>query len=124
MISPLLGKLYGIILENKINTWLESQGKMDKEQASFIRYHYTITHLFTLRIIVEEYRNNKFNIFCCFVNFRKYFDTIPRNNLWKQLEELKVPFKLSDIAIRFYKNAISKFKINTKGWPKDINCNI
>jgi hypothetical protein len=27
MISPLLAKLYGIILEKKINVWLESHGK-------------------------------------------------------------------------------------------------
>jgi hypothetical protein len=30
MISPILAKLYGIILEKKINLWLESHGKIDK----------------------------------------------------------------------------------------------
>ena len=35
MISPLLAKLYGIILENKINEWLEMEGKRDKGQANF-----------------------------------------------------------------------------------------
>ena len=30
MISPLLAKLYDIILEKKINEWLEMEGKIDK----------------------------------------------------------------------------------------------
>jgi hypothetical protein len=39
MISPLLAKLYGIILEKKISIWLESQEKRDKGQAGFRSYH-------------------------------------------------------------------------------------
>jgi len=69
-------------------------------------------HLVTHRIIVEECRNDKSNLFCCFVDFRKVFDTVPRNNLWKRLEELKVPFELRVAAIRLYENAIAKFKRN------------
>ena len=80
-------------------------------------------HLVTLRIIMEECRNDKSNLFCCFVDFRKDFDTVPRNNLWNRLEELKVPFELRVATIRLYENAIAKFKSN-EGWLKDIKCNI
>jgi hypothetical protein len=48
---------------------------------------------------------------------------VPRKNLWNRLEEIKVPLEFRDIAIRMYENIIAKFK-NTKGWSKDINCNI
>ena len=51
MISSLLAKLYGIILEKKINEWLEMEGKWDKGQAGFRRNHATTAHLVTLRII-------------------------------------------------------------------------
>ena len=80
-------------------------------------------HLVMLRIIVEECRNDKSNLFCCFVDFRNDFYTIPRNNLWNRLEKLKVPFDLRVAAIRLYENVISKFKSN-KGWSKEIKCNI
>ena len=59
------------------------EGKQAQGQASFRRNKSTIDHLLTLRIIAEECRNNKSNLFCCFVDFRKAFDTVPRNNLWK-----------------------------------------
>jgi hypothetical protein len=40
----------------------------------------------------------------------KFFDTVPRTNLWDSLEEIKVPFKLRFFAIRLCENVISKFE--------------
>ena len=57
------------------------------------------------------------------MDFRKAFDTVPRNNLWNRLEGLKVPFELRDDMIRLYENFITKFK-NNEGWKTYINCNI
>ena len=37
MISPLLARLYGIILEKKLNIWLENEGKWAKGQVGFRR---------------------------------------------------------------------------------------
>ena len=63
MIIPLLAKLYGIILEKKLSIWLESEGKWAKGEAGFRRKHSTTDHLVTLRIIMEECRNDKSNLF-------------------------------------------------------------
>ena len=57
------------------------------------------------------------------MDFRKYFDIVPRNNPWNRLEELKVPFELRVVVIRLYENSISKFK-NNEGWKIYISCNI
>ena len=87
MISLILAKLYGIILEKKISISIESHGKRAKGQAGFRKYHSTMDHLFTFRIIVEEFRNTKTNPFCCFVDFRKAFDMVPRKTFgidWKR----------------------------------------
>jgi hypothetical protein len=91
MISSILAKLYGIILEKKIRFWLESHGKRAKGQVGFRIYHSTMDHLVTFRIIAEELHNTKTNFFCCFVGFRKSFDMVPTKNLWNRLEEIKVP---------------------------------
>ena len=91
--------LYSIILEKKINIWLQSEGKYAKGQACFRRNHSTTDHLVMLRIIEEECRNNKFNLFCCFLDFREYFDTVPIKKLWNILKELKVPIDLRRNAI-------------------------
>jgi hypothetical protein len=52
MISPILTKLYGIILGKKISIWLEIHGKRAKGWARFRSYHSTMDHLVTLRIIL------------------------------------------------------------------------
>ena len=83
----------------------------------------TTDHFVTLRIIVEECHDDKSNLFCCFVDFRKAFDTVPRNNLWNRLEELKVPLELRAVVIRLYENVIARFTSN-EGWSRDIKCNI
>lgn len=57
------------------------------------------------------------------MDFRKIFNTVPKNNLWNRLEELKVPLELRVVAMMLYAKFIAKFK-STKGWSKDINCNI
>jgi hypothetical protein len=82
-----------------------------------------VDHLLTFRIIIEEFCNTKTNRFCCFVDFRKCFDTVPRKNLWDRLEEIKMTFELRVVAIKLYENVIAKFK-NIEGWSKEINCNI
>ena len=110
MISLTLAKLYEIILEKKISIWLESHGKRAKGQAGFMRYHSTVNPIVTFRIITDEFLNTKTNLFCCFVDFRKDFDMVPRKNLWNRLEEIKVPLELRDTTIRMYENIISKFK--------------
>jgi hypothetical protein len=76
-----------------------------------------VDHIVTLRIIAEEFCNTKTNILCCFVDFRKSFDTIPKKNLWDRLEEINEPFEFRVVSIRLYENIISKFK-NTEGWLK------
>ena len=123
MISPQLAKLYAIIFKKNINEWIEMEGKWAKGQAGFRKNHSTTYHLLTLRIIAEECCNNKSHLFCFFVDFRKDFRTVPRNNPWNRLEELKVPFELRAVAIRLYKKVIAKFK-NNEGWTMNINCNI
>jgi hypothetical protein len=63
---------------------------MEKElkvKAGFRRYHSTMDHLVTLRIIAEECHNNKTDLLCCLVEFRKYFDIVPRTTFgigWKR----------------------------------------
>jgi hypothetical protein len=123
MISSILAKLYGIILVKKIIVCLESHGKRVKGRVGFRRYHSTLDHLVTFRVIGEEFCNTKTNILCCFLEFRKSFDMVPRKNLWNRVGRDKLPLELRVVAMRMYDNVIAKFT-NIEGWSKDINYNI
>jgi hypothetical protein len=97
--------------------------KIAKGRARFRGYHSIVVHLVTVRIIAEECCNNKTSLLWCFIDFRKSFDTMPRNNVWNRLEGLKVPFELRATTVRLYENVIANL-MNTKGWSEEINCNI
>jgi len=74
-------------------------------------------------MIAEDCHNIKSNLFCCYVDFKKAFDAVPRNNLWNGLEELKIPLELRVAAMRLYEKFIAKFK-SIEWWSKYINYNI
>jgi hypothetical protein len=57
---------------------------------------------------VEEYSNNKINLLCCFVDFRKAFDTMPKMNLWNRLKNIRVSFELRVVAVTLNENIIAK----------------
>ena len=80
-------------------------------------------HFIMLMIIAEECRNDNYVLFCFFVDFRKSFDRVPRNNLCNRLEELNVHFDMRAYTIRLYEKVIFIFK-NNEGWTTYINCNI
>jgi hypothetical protein len=68
-------------LEKKISTWLERNGKRDKGEVGIRGYHSTVDHLVTFKIIAEECCNDKNDLLYFFIDFRKYFDIMPRTNL-------------------------------------------
>jgi hypothetical protein len=76
----------------------------------FRGYHSTMNHLVTFKINVDECCNDKTNLLCSFIDFKKDFDIVPQTNLWNRLEELKVPFELRATAIRIHEKIISKFR--------------
>ena len=115
MISPLLAKLYGIILERKISIWLESDGKRARGKAGFRRKHSTMNHLVTLRIIVEECHNDKSNLFCFFAYLRKAFDTVPRNCKFRSLTQ--TPHYVIYSPIRKFIFCMTLLKNDTEGYP-------
>ena len=66
MINPLFAKLFGSMLENKINKWAEEIYKCAKGQASFRPKNSTVDHCITLRNIIEKVweKRKKFMLLC------------------------------------------------------------
>jgi hypothetical protein len=81
-----------------------------------------VDHLVIVRITIEVYCNNKIDLLCWFVDFRKTFDIVPRISLWNRLEMIKVCFESRDTMKRLYENVFSKLR-NIEGWSKEITYN-
>jgi len=114
MIGSLMAKLFGCTMEKKLSKWAEDNGKRAKRQAGFLQHHSTIDHLVTLCVLMEESRLKGKQLYCCFVDFKKAFDMIPRNNLWRRMEELQVPSEFMLAVSHIYEKVICRLHMGTK----------
>jgi hypothetical protein len=86
-IGPALGKLYTVVVERRLTPWAEEQGLQARAQAGFRHDHPVADHLVTLRALVDRAHAGK-HAFAAFVDFSKAFDTIPRDLLWRRIQEI------------------------------------
>ena len=91
MIGHTLAKLYGAVMEAELSDYMETLSLRAPEQAGFRRAFSTIDHIFTLRCLIDQTKARKKKLYCCFVDFRKAFDTVPRERLFDRLKSLEIP---------------------------------
>ena len=111
MINPLFAKLFSGMVENRISKWEEVKEKRAKGQVGFWPKHSTIDHGIRLRHIVENVWERKEELFCCFVDFKKAFEMVPRDKLWRRMEELEILLQYRVVVHRLYEEV--KVKIRT-----------
>ncbi|MCO5608774.1 hypothetical protein L7F22_062990 [Adiantum nelumboides] len=110
MIGPTLAKLYGAVLEEALSTLAETEGLRAPGQAGFRRSFSTIDRIFTLRCLIDQTRVKKRRLYCCFVDFRKAFDTVPRERLFRRLMDLGVGEELIWGIYALYEHVFGRVK--------------
>ncbi|MCO5600245.1 hypothetical protein L7F22_054355 [Adiantum nelumboides] len=110
MVGHTLARLYASILEQRLSGWAEEKGVRAKGQAGFRRGFSTLDHILTLRAIIEEGRANGRKIYCCFVDFRKAFDTVPRARLMNRMQTLGVPKEIMWGIMTLYGSVLGRVR--------------
>ena len=83
-----------------------------KGQAGFRPRHSTIDNCVTLRHLIEKIWDKQGKTtYCCFVDFKKASDTIPRDKLWRRMEELGIPSEYRAAVHKPYKQVSAKIRI-------------
>ena len=95
------------------------KGILKAEQGGFRKMHGTVDSNFTLKTLIDKYLKSKPQkhqnlLFSCFVDFRKAFDCIPRQNLFDKLRKEGVQGRFLDVLISMYSNDKSAVKIDNK----------
>ena len=76
-----LAKLYAMVLESRATAWAENRRCRAKGQAGFRKDFRTTDQLFIIRTILQQAKHSKRKLYCCFVDFKKAFDLVPRELL-------------------------------------------
>ena len=84
-VTSVLAKLFAMTLEGRMSEWAESNNLRAAGQAGFRRDHRTTDNVFIMRTLIAAARKSHDKLYCCFIDFKKAFDSVPRQKLWEVL---------------------------------------
>ena len=96
------GKIITTIIQRRMLKRAEEV--ISESQAGFRPGRSTVDQLFTLRQITEKYREKGKDLFCCYIDFEKAFDSVWQEGVWKALRF----FGFSAKIIRLLQSLYSK----------------
>lgn len=89
-VGNVMGKVFSMILESRLDKWAESEGKRAEGQAGFRKGRRTIDQIFLLRHAIDKYKSQDKSLYCCFVDFRKAYDLVDRKVLMGRLAQMGI----------------------------------
>jgi hypothetical protein len=99
-----LGKLFTSILNSRLSNFSDETDLVTKSQAGFRAGYLTQDNIVILYSVITLYLSKKKKLFCCFIDFKKEFDTIWRAGLWQKLINSNIHGKIFKIIFSFYDN--------------------
>ena len=89
-VTSVLAKLFAMVLEARLSNWAEDSELRAHGQAGFRKDYRTTDNVFVLQTLIAHARKTKKKLYCCFVDFKKAFDSVPRQRLWEVLGALGI----------------------------------
>ena len=87
--ADVVGKLFGRILQDGLQ--LIAERVLPESQCGFCKGRGCVDMIFTARQLFEKSREHDDPLFALFVDFRKAYDVVSREALWKVLYDYGVP---------------------------------
>ena len=121
----MLGKILIGILNNQLLGVMNKFETLTESQARFRQGYRTTDHLFTLTTLIDCCTTkNKKPLFLCFIDFRKAFDKVDNELLWRKISNYGAGGKFLNIIKSMYekvkscvrsKNGLTNFFSYTRG---------
>jgi len=78
-------KLYSFVLNKRLTVFMEENDIVGEEQAGFRAGRCTTDHIFTLLSCIQKQLLRHRKLYVAFIDFRKAFDSVRRDKLWRIL---------------------------------------
>ena len=110
-ISNCIGKLFTKLLNTRLLNFLISNKIITKNQIGFMPGHRTADHILVLKTIIDTFKNKRKQLFLCFIDLRKAFDSVFHSGLIYKLMKAKLSSKYINLIQSMYSNITAS--INT-----------
>ena len=117
-------KLFSQILLNRLVKFTDTHKLISPNQIGFMKGCRTSDHIFLLQTVVEKVvKKNKGKLYTAFIDFKKAYDTVNRENLFKTLKEMGISGLFLNNIIAMYEK--TKYSIKVKnGFLDPISSNL
>ena len=88
------------ILQARLQQYMNHE--LPDVQAGFRKGRGTRDQIANMRWIMEKAREFQKNIYFCFIDYAKAFDSVDNNKLWKILKEMEIPDHLTCLLRNLY----------------------
>ena len=108
ILLSMLGKILIGILNNRLWEVVNKFEILTESQAGFRQGYRTTDHLFTLTTLTDHYTTkNKKSLFLCFIDFRKAFDKVDYELLWRKISNYGAGGKYFNVIKSMYEKVKS-----------------
>ena len=108
-LSSVVSKLYTRIREKRLR--IEIETRMEEEQAAFRPNRQTQDHIFSIRCYAEKALDKNKSVYLALLDLTSAFDIVPKQEIWKALEEMRVTDKLRRAIQSVYKTVKGRVRI-------------
>ena len=113
-ITSCLGKLFTLLLNNRLNEFISKYDKLNEFQIGFKKKCRTSDHILLLKTIIDLYKKKKKHIYACFVDFSSAFPSVWRVGLFYKLYETGLSSKFVNIIQNLYSNTKCQVKVDNR----------
>ena len=114
-LSSCLGKLFNMIINNRISKHIFTHNIIKREQLGFVPGNRTSDNLMIIHSLINLYCNkNGKKLYVAFIDFEKAFDSISRKLMLQKLYKLGIRGNIYKVIENMYKNDETCIKIGDK----------
>lgn len=114
-------KLFSTIINRRLQTYVEENNLTGEHQAGFKKGYSTSDHMFTLLACIQKQFSSNRKLYVAFIDFRKAFDNVNRNLLWKILLDNGIKGKLFACIKSMYSQVKARIRCGSE-LTEPINC--
>lgn len=105
-------KLYGLLLNNRVSTFLEANDKLHETQKGFCKGRSCADHIFSLSELIKlNMPEASFRVYCCFVDIRKAFPSVNHDLLLWKLHDIGIDGKMFASLCASFNSPVCRLKL-------------